>query len=433
MARSSIGLDIGTRAVRLAEVQVLGGTPTLTRFGRMLLPLGAVDHGEIADPQAVATAVMTLWKRLGLTGKAVHVGVANRRVVVRVIELPAMSRDDLPNAIRFQAQEHIPIPLDQAVMDFEVLDELESAEGEKTQRVLVVAAERATIEPLLAAVRESRLELASLELNAYPLVRCFGDLTGSTQAVVDIGAGVTNLVVHRDGKIRFTRILPTFGGDEFTQAVAQGLGVHRDEAETLKRRASHLLSERASRPVSASVGSAASYATAVGSDVSYTSDVSGPSSVLTDEGDEAGTEDASSGPEAEGFASPRPRPVAPGSRPVSVEAGTSVADTPSSPVEHAAVVIEPLLDRFTTEVRGSLDFYASQPGAPAVDRVVLTGGGALMGGIAERLQASLGIPVEFGHPFERVPIGRVQVSSEERSVAEPFLGVAIGLALAGVK
>src|SRR5436190_21382679 len=144
MARSSIGLDIGTRAVSLAEVGVSGGKPLHSRFGRALLPIGAVEHGEIQDPQAVANAITTLWKKLGLSGRAVHVGIANRHVVVRVIEVPAMSKDDLSAAIKFQAQDHIPIPLAEAVMDFEVIDEVEREEG-KFQRILVVAAERGTI------------------------------------------------------------------------------------------------------------------------------------------------------------------------------------------------------------------------------------------------------------------------------------------------
>jgi type IV pilus assembly protein PilM len=405
MARNAIGLDIGTRAVRLAEIQTSGGQPVLTRFGRMLLPIGAVDHGEIHDVKAVSEAITTLWKRLGLSGKSVHVGVANRRVVVRVIDLPAMSRDDLAGAIRFQAQEHIPIPLAEAVMDFEVLDEVENEEGEKFQRVLVVAAERGTIEPLLAVVRESRLELGSLELNAYPLVRCFSDGSEVAEAVVDIGAGVTNIVIHSDSKIRFTRILPTFGGDEFTQAVASALEVSRDEAETLKRKASTMLSERARHPVSASVGTGLSYATAVGGDVAFHSEDAGSSMSMAGADEES---DATS-------------------------ATVDLSADPAAHLERAASVLEPMLDRFTAEIRGSIDFYGTQPGASAVERVVLTGGGSLMGGIAERLAASLGIAVEHGHPFERVPIGKVQVSSEERAIAEPFLGVAVGLALAGVK
>lgn len=413
MARSSVGLDIGTRAVRLAEIQSVGGQPTLTRFGRMLLPIGAVDHGEIHNPEAVGAAITTLWKRLGLSGKSVHVGVANRRVIVRVIDLPAMSREDLAGAIRFQAQEHIPIPLAEAVLDYEVLEEIENAEGEKFQRILVVAAERATIEPLLAAVRDARLELGSLELNAYPLVRCFGDHSAAPEAIIDIGAGVTNIVVHREGKIRFTRILPTFGGDEFTQAVSSSLGIERDEAETLKRRATAMLSERARHPVATSV-SASSFTGAVGANIPSREAPSAPSISAA----EPVSEDESFTQSSSAF---------------NEQNDDDAAAEPTDLLERAANILEPMLDRFTTEIRGSLDFYASQPGAAPVDRVLLTGGGSLMGGIAERLNASLGIAVEYGHPFERVPIGKVQVSSEERSIAEPFLGVAVGLALAGVK
>jgi type IV pilus assembly protein PilM len=367
MARSSVGLDIGTKAVRIAEVRYGGGRPTLTRFGRALLPAGAVEHGEVQQPELVASTVAGLWKQLGLKGRTVHVGVANRRCVVRVIELPAMSREDLEDAIRYQAQEHIPIPLADAVLDFEILEEIEGPEGQKLQRVLVVAAERATIDPLLRALSAARLDAQTLELNAYPLVRCFaangngnGNGNGSqsgAHAIVDVGAGVTNVVVHHEGKIRFTRILPNFGGDEFTAAIVTALDVSEEEAEKLKRKASAILRKRAK------------------------------------------------------VVSPEWRPA-------------------SSQEESAANVIEPLLDRFVTEVRGSIDFFLAQHDAPQLDEIVLTGGGSLLGGLPERLSAALGVSVEQGHAFAHVPVGEAEVSEKQLSIAEPFLSVAVGLALA---
>lgn len=396
MGRSSIGLDIGSRAVSVAEVTIAGGKPVLARFGRSLLPAGAVEHGEIQDPMAVAATITSLWKKLGLTAKSVHLGIANRHVVVRVIELPAMSREDLASAIRFQAQDHIPIPLDEAVMDFQVLEEIERPEG-NVHQVLVVAASRGTVQPLLAAVQAARLEALTLELNAYPLVRAFGDKSATgAEAIVDVGAGVTTIVVHKDGKIRFTRILPTFGGEEFTKAIVDALGVTRDEAETLKRRSSALLRAHEHAPVAAHARSRFSHS---GSHA------------------EAQDDDASS--EAD-FVTSDDAPL------------RDNGSTPAAQVEAAANVIEPALDRFVTEVRGSLDFYTSQPDAVQLEKVVLTGGGSLMGGIAERLGASLGVNVEKGHPFERVPVGKIQVSPQEMSVAEPFMGVAIGLALSEV-
>src|SRR5207244_10863425 len=152
---------------------------------------GAMDHGEVQNPAAVAEAIQTLWKRLRLTGKAVHIGIANRRVVVRVVELPAMADEDLKSAIKLQAQDHIPIPLSEAVMDYEVLERVDNSDGQPVQRVLVVAAERASVLPLLEAVKLARLEARSLELNAYPLVRCLGDGSEGAEVIVDIGGGVT--------------------------------------------------------------------------------------------------------------------------------------------------------------------------------------------------------------------------------------------------
>jgi type IV pilus assembly protein PilM len=113
-----------------------------------------------------------------------------------------------------------------------------------------------------------------------------------------------------------------------------------------------------------------------------------------------------------------------------VQAPTYVAAAPAQ-ADAVAEVLEPMLDRLVTEVRGSIDFYTSQPDASPLERIVLTGGGSLMGGVAERLQASLGLPAEPGHPFERVPVGKIKVSKQEVAVAEPFMGVAFGLALAG--
>lgn len=423
MARTSIGLDIGSRAVRLAEVQASGEGPVLTRFGRILLPGGSVDHGEVTDPYAVASAITTLWKRLGLSGRSVHVGIANRRVVVRVVDMPAMPAGDLGPAIRYQAQEHIPIPLEEAVMDHQIIEEFTNEDGSAFQRVLVVAAERATVSLLLEALKQANLEALSVELNAYPLVRCLGTATAGAEAIIDVGAGVTNVVVHHGSQIRFTRILPTFGGDEFTNAVSQAMGVERDEAESLKRRASKILRDRLRTP-----------ARAMSAPTSAAPAPSGEAEGATDDDVEADAPAYTKTPSL--LQRPGLSRSGPGGRPTFGQAAEAeVQAQPSGDVdlEQAADSIEPLLDRFVTEVRGSLDFYASQPGATAVERMILTGGGALMGGIPERLSSSLGIPVEHGHPFNRVPIGRVEVTVDERAIAEPFIGVAVGLALAGMK
>lgn len=377
MARSSVGLDIGTRAVRVVEVHGSGHQRSITRFGRVLLPPGAVDHGEVTDPRAVTEAIETLWKRLRLTAKSVHLGLANRRVVVRVVDMPEMSREDLEAAIKLQAQDHIPIPLSEAVMDYEVLEDVMGAEGHTMHRVLVVAAERSCVDPLIEAVQAAKLEPSTLELNAYALVRSLGNGSGRAEAIVDIGAGVTNVVIARDGQIQFTRILPNFGGDDFTNAVAEGLGVPFEQAEAIKRREAGDLADR-----------------------------------------------------VRGAALEEPV-VVPPSFVGNAVLRTEIQAVGAPSTQTAVDLMEPVLQRLVSEVRGSVDFYVAQPDAAPVSRVILTGGGSMLGGLPESLSTALGIQTEVGHPFDKVPVGKMKVSDDQVQVAERYLGVAVGLAMAG--
>ena len=142
MATRAVGLDVGTSAVRAVEVVLGREQPTMSRFGQVALPAGAVRDGEVADPPAVASAIRRLWKEVGFRTRQVIVGVGNQRVVVRQAELPEMSDEDLRSALQFQAEDLIPIPIEEAVIDFQVLERYAGSEQEALMRVLLVAAQR---------------------------------------------------------------------------------------------------------------------------------------------------------------------------------------------------------------------------------------------------------------------------------------------------
>lgn len=420
VSRGHIGLDIGTSAVRAAEIRG-GRHPEVARFGQVLLPRGAVVDGEVQDPAEVAEALSTLWKRAGFGSRRVRLGVSNRRVVVRQLEMPAMTREDLDSAIRFQAQEYIPIPLAEAVMDFEVLEESTNAEGQSTQRVLVVAAERAMVAPMIEAVKRAKLDPEVLELNAYPLVRSLGGegvLAAEVEAIVDVGGGVTNVVIHQGGKIRFTRILPSLGGDDFTNAVADALGLDWEDAEALKHRASARMA--GDEPPSPEPETTAMPDTEPDEDL-FGDD---PFSDLTD----AGADDDDEEPEDAGEASEE-QPTEP-----AVAAGPPLSPTADDEsVARAIEILTGVAQRFGAEIRGSVDFYTTQAGALELGRVVLTGGGSLLGGLVQQVGQALRVETERGRVFDRVPVGKVKLGAEQIAVAEPFLGVAVGLALGGLE
>ncbi|MEW6059934.1 MAG: type IV pilus assembly protein PilM [Actinomycetota bacterium] len=239
MAKTRVGVDIGSTAVRAAEV-TLGDTPSVVRAAQVPLGTGAVENGEVREPQAVAEALRELWKRSGIKSKRVYLGVGNQRVVVREVSLPWLPEKELRASLGFQVQEFIPMSVDEAVLDFDPLGELEQ-EGRRMLRILLVAAQRVMVTAAVQAAQAAKLDPAGVDLNPFALVRAVGtgdeglDLeTGGDEAVVDVGAHVTNICVHDRGVTRFVRILPS-GGRDVTLAIARGLGIDDDVAEQVKR------------------------------------------------------------------------------------------------------------------------------------------------------------------------------------------------------
>ncbi len=125
--RMSIGLDIGSSAVRAAEVMIDGDRKVLRRFAQVGLPAGAVIEGEVRDREAVATALKRLWQHGRFSSKKVVVGLGSQRAMVRQVEMPPMPDSELRSALRLKIGEFLPIPVEQAVVDFAPLP---SADGE---------------------------------------------------------------------------------------------------------------------------------------------------------------------------------------------------------------------------------------------------------------------------------------------------------------
>lgn len=239
MPKTRIGLDVGSTAVRAAELAE-GSPPTVVRAAQVPLPAGAVENGEVREVEAVSEGLRELWTRGGFKSRKVWMGVGNQRVVVREIALPAMPEKELRQSLGFQVQEFIPMPVDEAVLDYHLIEELE-VDGRQMLRLLLVAAQKAMVDTLVTSATNAKLEPMGLDLVPFAMVRAVGasgagmelERTGG-EAVVDVGAHVTNIVVHEAGETRFVRILPS-GGRDITVAIARGLTVEDEVAERLKR------------------------------------------------------------------------------------------------------------------------------------------------------------------------------------------------------
>jgi len=237
-----IGLDIGTDFVRAAQVRPAGGGYSLSAYGRAPMPFGAVVEGEIVDPQAAGSAISELWRQAGLRSKDVAIGLANQKVVVRLIDLPFMDKTELQGAIQYQAQDYIPIPVEEAILSHDVIGDYMTPADEHMMEVLLVAAAREVVDAAVQTVESAGLKLARIDLTAFAIVRALlgVDLPvvpdtadeGAT-GIIHITSGLTNIAVVEGGVPRFTRV-SALAGKQFTQAIANVMNLTYDEAEQLK-------------------------------------------------------------------------------------------------------------------------------------------------------------------------------------------------------
>jgi type IV pilus assembly protein PilM len=227
--------------VRSAQVKQTGSGFAVTGDGRVDVPMGAVVEGEIVDVEAVASAVKAAHRRAGVRGKSVCTGVSNQRVIVRLIDLPFMERAELQSAIRYQAQDYIPMAVEDSIIDFQIIGDYMTPSDEHMMEVLLVAAHRDMIGNTVAAVEGAGLKLSRIDVSSFAIVRALMGATpevlpeteGQATGVIHISSGITNIAVVERGVPRFNRI-SSLSGSTFTQAIASALNVTFDEAEQLK-------------------------------------------------------------------------------------------------------------------------------------------------------------------------------------------------------
>ncbi len=226
MARSRVvGLDVGTTQVRAVELTFgkagprADGRATLVRHGAVGLPRGAVRDGQVLDADAVSRALRELWRSVRFGTRSVVLGVGSQRVVVRELELPWMTREDLRRALPFQIADLLPMPVDEAVLDFHPTDE--SGDGAaRVVRGLLVAADRDTVTRNLQAVEAAGLRVSTVDLNAFALQRALvrGGYRDRTVAVVDVSTQSTTVVVAARGVPKLVRTIASGGTETADEA-----------------------------------------------------------------------------------------------------------------------------------------------------------------------------------------------------------------------
>jgi type IV pilus assembly protein PilM len=237
MAKLTVGLDIGTSAVRAAELDVRRFRPVLVTYGQVGLPPGSLVDGEIRDSSSVTEAISKLWKNGQFGQSSVIVGIAGLRAITREIDLPFVPDAEVEDAVRFQSEEVIPFPPDQTILSSQILADYTSPEGAKMRRILVAAAHTDLVSGVIETVEQAGLTVEGVDLISSALVRAIGgqDASEQPEAIVSIGAGLTVVVIHQQGRPQFVRTIGS-AGNATTAAISAALDIPMSDAELVKRR-----------------------------------------------------------------------------------------------------------------------------------------------------------------------------------------------------
>jgi type IV pilus assembly protein PilM len=232
--KSVLGLDIGSSAVKMVELEETGSKLRLRRYGYASLPSEAIVQGSLMNAPAISSAIREACGTK-TKGRLVATSVSGHSVIVKKITMPAMSEEELADQIRWEAEQYIPFDINEVNLDYQLLQD-EGFEGQI--EILLVAAKKDLIDDYRNVVADAGQTLAVLDVGAFALSNAYehnyAPKPGSTVALVDIGASVVTVSVMNGNLPVFTRDL-SGGGNHYTEEIQKTLSITFDEAETIKR------------------------------------------------------------------------------------------------------------------------------------------------------------------------------------------------------
>ncbi|MBG6107948.1 type IV pilus assembly protein PilM [Frigoribacterium sp. CG_9.8] len=237
MAKNVVGVDIGSTSVRAVEIRASStGIATLVRFLELPFPEGAVNRGEVLEPLMVGAVIKRLWSTGGFTSKKVALGMGNQRVLARDFTVPRASLAHIREALPFEVQDMLPVPVSDALLDFYPISESIGENGPVVHGLLIAAIKDA-VTGNVKAIQEAGLSPWEVDLIPFALARVLitrPQITG-TVALIEVGANASTVVIATDGVPQFVRIIPA-GGEDLTQALKLKLALTINQAEAQKKR-----------------------------------------------------------------------------------------------------------------------------------------------------------------------------------------------------
>ncbi|MCP3984871.1 MAG: type IV pilus assembly protein PilM [bacterium] len=233
-SKSIVGLDIGSSSVKAVELVVRNKGIELQHVGVAPLPPEAIVQGAFLNSGAIVDAIAQAIDTAGIKTKNVATAVSGHSVIVKKISLPVMTRDELEESIRWEAEQYIPFDINEVNLDFQIL---ESGEVEGQMDVLLVAVKKDLIDDYVQVISEAGLTASVVDVAAFAVENAYetnyDPNPNEVVALVNIGAQVVSINIVDHGVPAFTRDVST-GGNAYTEEIQKALSVGWEEAERLK-------------------------------------------------------------------------------------------------------------------------------------------------------------------------------------------------------
>ncbi len=238
-SRDLVGLDIGDSSIKVVELREIGRGKgwEVRALAHEPLPQEAIVDGTIMDAGLVVDTLRRIWDQERIREKRVATALSGPSVIIRRINVPQMSEQELAEQIRWEAEQYIPFNINEVSLDYYVLEGASLA-GDGNMDVILVAARKEKIDDYTSVIGQAGLEPVVVDVASFAALNCFeanygGDLPDSA-ALIDIGASVTSISILRGGVSVFWRDI-SMGGNQYTDTLQRELSLSRDQAEAAKR------------------------------------------------------------------------------------------------------------------------------------------------------------------------------------------------------
>lgn len=235
LGKTTVGLDIGSSAIKVVELESKAGVTRLVHFGIADLVPEAIVEGEVMDRQLVVDTIQNLLERTGVRQRRVAAGISGRGVIVKKITMDRLDPKDAREAIHWEAEQYVPYDIHDVSLDFEILD---VDVGPKQMQVLLVAAKKDLVNTQTDLIREAGLQPSVIDVNSFAVQNAaelnYDFVQEETVALLNVGAELTSVNIVRGGIPLYTQDL-MMGGNSFMESIQKRFQVNREEAISAAR------------------------------------------------------------------------------------------------------------------------------------------------------------------------------------------------------